>query len=158
MTLTLRPMTRREYDAWLRRVERGYAAEQVAAGRWVESGGLDRARDLLARFLPQGADSVGMLILRAHDSVGAAVGDVWIGLEHPERRPDTAFVYDIEVLPERRGRGEGRLLLAAAEDAVRAAGRSSLELNVFGRNDRAARLYETSGYETVSRQMRKALD
>lgn len=157
VTLTLRPMTEGEYTAWLRRVERGYATEQIAAGRWEESNALGRARDLLARFLQQGADTTGMLLLHAHDAAEAAVGDVWIGLEHPEGRTDTAFIYDIEVRPARRGLGEGRLLLAAAEDVVRAAGRSALELNVFGANERAARLYESGGYETVSRQMRKTL-
>ncbi|MFI7026227.1 GNAT family N-acetyltransferase [Micromonospora sp. NPDC049900] len=51
----------------------------------------------------------------------------------------------------------GRKLLAAGEDVVRRHGVSSLELNVFGDNDRARRLYQSSGYRVVTQQMRKTL-
>lgn len=157
MTLTLRSMTASEYTAWRGRVERNYAAEQVALGRWREHEAPGQAHDLLDRFLPHGATTPGMLILRAQDDEGAPVGDVWLGMNPADGPSDTAFLYDIEVLPERRGRGDERLLLVAAEDAVRLAGRSTLELNVFGANRVAIRLYETGGYETMSRQMRKIL-
>ncbi len=57
----------------------------------------------------------------------------------------------------KRGRGFGRALLAAVEDATRRAGVGSLELNVFGHNRTAVSLYSTSGYEVVTQQMRKRL-
>ncbi|GFJ94917.1 GNAT family N-acetyltransferase [Phytohabitans rumicis] len=85
------------------------------------------------------------------------VGTLWIGLTHPRRTPDCAFIYDIEVDQEHQGAGYGRALLAAGEDAVRAEGVGSLELNVFGGNTRAIGLYESSGYTVVTQQMRKAL-
>jgi ribosomal protein S18 acetylase RimI-like enzyme len=40
---------------------------------------------------------------------------------------------------------------------VRARGVKAIELNVFGDNTRAIRLYETSGYTVVTQQMRKRL-
>jgi ribosomal protein S18 acetylase RimI-like enzyme len=86
------------------------------------------------------------------------VGQVWLGMTHPRDTPGCAFLYDIEVAEAHRGAGHGRALLAAAEEAVRARGASSLELNVFGDNTRAIRLYQTAGYHVVTQQMRKALE
>jgi ribosomal protein S18 acetylase RimI-like enzyme len=40
---------------------------------------------------------------------------------------------------------------------VRSRGVGALELNVFGDNARAIRLYETFGYHVVTQQMRKSL-
>jgi len=82
---------------------------------------------------------------------------LWLGLTHPRGKGDCAFVYDIEVDEAHRGLGYGRVLLAAAEEAVRSRGVGALELNVFGDNARAIRLYASSGYHVVTQQMRKAL-
>ncbi len=57
-----------------------------------------------------------------------------------------------------RGHGLGRELLRLLEAEVRAAGMSRVELNVFGDNERARHLYETSGYTEMARQMAKDLD
>ncbi|MER5458330.1 hypothetical protein ABT008_26530 [Micromonospora sp. NPDC002389] len=47
--------------------------------------------------------------------------------------------------------------VAAGEDVVRRHGIAALELNMFGDNDRARRLYQSSGYRVVTQQMRKTL-
>jgi ribosomal protein S18 acetylase RimI-like enzyme len=70
---------------------------------------------------------------------------------------DCAFLYDIEVEPAHRGAGYGRALLALGEDAVRGHGLAAIELNVFGGNARALRLYESSGYRVITQQLRKTL-
>jgi ribosomal protein S18 acetylase RimI-like enzyme len=69
-----------------------------------------------------------------------------------------AWLYDIAVEPELRGRGLGRALLRLVEDEVRAEGVSRIELNVFGDNSPARRLYESAGYTEIARQMAKNLD
>jgi ribosomal protein S18 acetylase RimI-like enzyme len=48
-------------------------------------------------------------------------------------------------------------LLAAAERAVAEAGVSNITLNVFGGNEEALNLYASSGYVTVTSEMRKSL-
>jgi ribosomal protein S18 acetylase RimI-like enzyme len=50
------------------------------------------------------------------------------------------------VLPGHRGRGIGERLIRAAIDAARAAGMERIELNVYGRNTRAAGLYRKVGF------------
>jgi ribosomal protein S18 acetylase RimI-like enzyme len=84
------------------------------------------------------------------------VGVLWLGLSYP--RDDSVWIYDIEVDAEHRGKGFGRLLLAAAEEEARRAGATAMGLQVFGANAVARGLYESAGYEPVSIVMRKPLD
>lgn len=150
-------MTRAEYDEWQAAIAEEYAAEQVAAGRWPADGAVQRALEENAQALPQGPLTPRMLILRGIRDDGEAIGRAWVGLDHPRGAPDTGFLYDIEVSEGSRGSGLGRALLAAVEAAVREAGVGALELNVFGRNVDAVRLYESSGYHVTTQQMRKEL-
>ena len=61
------------------------------------------------------------------------------------------------LLPEARGRGLGRRLIAAAIDAARKRGFERIELDVFASNTRARALYERIGFaeEGVRRRARK---
>ncbi|MCW6006298.1 GNAT family N-acetyltransferase [Micromonospora sp. CPCC 205371] len=155
--LSVRPMTQAEYDEWVEGLARSFAESQVVAGNWAEDDAITLARQGNAALLPDGLATEGMLLLRGVLPDGTPVGVAWIGLTHPRGNPGCAFLYDIEVDEEHRGSGYGRALLAAAEEAARSHGSKALELNVFGRNTPAIRLYESSGYELVTQQMRKDL-
>jgi ribosomal protein S18 acetylase RimI-like enzyme len=154
--VTVRPMTATEYERWQHELATEYAGDQVAAGNWPAEGAYERALKEDAERLPQGADTEGMLILTGTVD-GEPIGRLWIGLTHPRGAPDCAFLYDIEVAAEHRGRGLGRALLAAGESAARERGALALELNVFGSNPAAVDLYRTSGYRVTTQQMRKDL-
>ncbi|MEV4276523.1 GNAT family N-acetyltransferase [Actinoplanes xinjiangensis] len=154
--VTVRPMTATEYDRWQHDLATDYAGDQVAAGNWPAEGAYERARAENAARLPRGAATDGMLLLTGTVD-GEPIGRLWIGLTHPRGVPDCAFLYDIEVAGEHRGRGLGRALLAAGEAAARERGAAALELNVFGANPAAADLYRTSGYQITTQQMRKDL-
>lgn len=155
--VALRPMTQAEFDRWQVELADEYAAEQVAAGIWPAGGALQRALAENARLLPDGIDTARMLLRTAVLPGGEPVGRAWIGLDHPRGTPEVAFLYDIEVVPEQRGRGIGRGVLRAVEDAVREAGLAALELNVFARNSVAVALYTSQGYEVVTQQLRRWL-
>ncbi|MCD5347202.1 GNAT family N-acetyltransferase [Agromyces sp. H3Y2-19a] len=154
-TVTVRPMTRTEFDEWQLAIAGEYAEEQVEAGRWPREGAVQRAIEENARLLPDGLETARMLILRGIDDHDEPVGRAWVGLDHPRGAPGVAFLYDIEILETRRGTGLGRALLEAVEHATRAAGAEALELNVFGRNTAAISLYASAGYDVVTQQMRK---
>lgn len=55
-------------------------------------------------------------------------------------------IYSVAVSPACRGRGVGEALLAAAEEAARTRGRSTMRLEVRPDNAAAIRLYEKHGY------------
>ena len=157
--LIVRDMTRNEFEEWRDRTIRSFADEQVTAGNWPADEAIELATKANDVLLPDGFTTAGMLFLRAALPDGTCVGVSWLGLTHPRGAPDCAFIYDIEINEAYRG---GRLRTRApgpaAEDAVRSRGLGRLELNVFGDNARAIRLYETSGYRVVTRQMRKSLN
>ena len=155
--LIIRDMTRNEFDRWRDGAIRSFADEQVAAGIWSSDEAIELGNNANDALLPDGFATAGMRFLRAELPDGTYVGVLWVGLTHPRGASDCAFIYDIEIDEAHRGAGYGRALLAAAEDAVRAHGVGAVELNVFGDNTRAIRLYETSGYRIVTQQMRKSL-
>jgi ribosomal protein S18 acetylase RimI-like enzyme len=156
--VTVRPMSRSEFHQWQRDLAVAYANEQVRAGSWTAEEALTRAQDGNAALLPQGSDTPGMLLLTGLVSGREPIGRLWIGLTHPRGVAHCAFLYDIEVVAERRGQGLGRALLAAGESAARERGARALELNVFGSNTSAIDLYRASGYHVTTQQMRKDLD
>jgi len=58
----------------------------------------------------------------------------------------SAYLEELYVVPELRGRGAGRALLEAAMETARAAGATHMDLNT-GETDTAARaLYESAGF------------
>jgi RimJ/RimL family protein N-acetyltransferase len=77
----------------------------------------------------------------------------------PERHPvhGHASLLAMGLLPEFRGRGVGRRLLAATLADARRFGLERIELVVYASNDRARRLYESVGFvaEGVRRRHRK---
>ena len=152
--LQLRSMTAAEFETYRAKLVPEYAAEHVRAGDWTA----DQAETLAARevndLLPAGPDSSGMLLLVASTPGGEAVGVVWVALD---RLPGEAWIYDIEVNQEHRGKGYGRALLQAAEQEAAQHGSKSIGLNVFGTNTVARRLYESSGYQVTALNMRKDL-
>ena len=105
-------------------------------------------------LLPEGRTTKGHHFLRVLED-GRLVGWLWIG-PHPDKQ-GAAWIYDIEIDEEARGRGIGRRAMLAAEKLVAAEGASELGLNVFGSNLRAIALYQSLGYATVAIQMYKRL-
>jgi ribosomal protein S18 acetylase RimI-like enzyme len=157
MSTTARPMSADELDGWLAGSKAGLVAELVHAGRDP-----DKARARVdARYeewFPAGrpADGHHVYVVERDDT---SVATFWLG-PHPDRPadPTVAWLYDIEVNAPLRGRGIGRHTLALAEDAARARGAVSLDLNVFGANQAARALYRSAGYTEVAVTLAKPLN
>ena len=149
----IRAMTRDEFDLYRRRTIREYAADHVRAGNWSQDEAERRAAKETDDLLPDGVDTAGMVLLAA-EADGELVGLVWLG--RAPRQQVGWWIYDIEVVPAQRRRGYGRALLEAAEREAQSRGGDAIGLNVFGGNDAARRLYESSGYQVTSIQMRKS--
>ena len=116
--LRTRPMTQAEFESFRVGMVRDYAAEHVAAGDWTAEEAERRASDDTDALLPEGVGTPGVLLLVAETPDGRVVGHLWVGLERNVGRGDGAWIYDIEIVPEHRGRGFGRALLAVAEYEV----------------------------------------
>jgi GNAT superfamily N-acetyltransferase len=152
--LTLRPMTRAEFDEWLPRQVAGYAALIAASGTMPAAAAREKAERDTARYLGSGAATPGHLAFRIMaGEVG--VGWLWLGVPGPGPDPLMAWVFEIEIEAPFRGNGHGRAAMRLAEDEARARGMTSLGLNVHGQNMVARSLYESLGYEVMALQMKK---
>lgn len=155
--LTLRPMSASEFETFYSKTIAEYARENVKAGSWPESDAMELSMKAMEQFLPQGKETPKVLLLSAENSHGKYVGYIWIGLERPGSAKPLAWLYDIEVAEEHRGKGYGRSLLQAAEEETLKNGIATLGLNVFGTNTVARKLYESDGYSVIQMTMSKQL-
>ena len=155
-TLRLRPMTDTEFAAFRARSVHGYAVEKVAAGEWSKERADELAEEQTRTLLPDGRSTDGMFIVMAEAEDVGPVGYAWLALKSPD--VSCAWIYDIAIDEEQRGKGYGRALLNGLEQVAREHGLESIGLNVFASNDYARRLYERAGYEATSIHMSKRLD
>ncbi len=152
-SVNLRPMTTEEYDAWVPAAIADYAAQHVAAGSRPAETSLELARTEFAELLPEGLQTDQHHLLVA-ESDGERVGLLWLRIPS---LGDAAFVFDVEVQTQQRGKGFGRAIMLAAESYARDRGATALRLHVFGSNTVARSLYESLGYETTNVNMSKSL-
>jgi GNAT superfamily N-acetyltransferase len=94
-------------------------------------------------------------LIVAEDGQGNVLGTVQAVWAEPENQPHRADVAKMLVHRRARRQGVGGLLLAAAEQAARASGRSLLLLDTA--SDDAGRLYERGGWQRVGTVPRYAL-
>ena len=153
----MRQMSSSEFGAFRAREIRGYADEQVRAGNWTEDEAESRSAEQTDSLLPLGIETPGTLLLIAETPEGVSIGHVWVALQRQDGSGSGAWIYDIEVEPQHRGKGFGRALLLAAEEETARHGISKIGLNVFGSNTTARNLYESAGYQVASTQMSKEL-
>jgi ribosomal protein S18 acetylase RimI-like enzyme len=149
-------MTDDEFAAFRARAIHDYAIDKVAAGEWSKERSAALAEEQTDGLLPDGKDTHGMLLVMAEAEADGAVGYAWLALEGPE--VSCAWIYDIAIDEEQRGKGYGRALLTGLEQVARERGVESIGLNVFAGNEYARRLYERAGFAPTSIHMSKRLD
>ncbi|KUZ67500.1 acetyltransferase [Burkholderia ubonensis] len=109
------------------------------------------SRDTAVRFWRQVADGImrgERILLVAERADGRVVGTVQLITALPENQPHRADVAKMLVHRDARRQGVGARLMAAADDAARAAGKTVLVLDTVTGSD-AARLYERAGWQRV---------
>ncbi|MGW7369299.1 GNAT family N-acetyltransferase [Streptomyces sp. NPDC054841] len=142
-----RPLSEAEFLRWRTGAIEGYAQSLIARGV-AEDRARVRAEAVHREQLPDGLATRGSW-LHALVAGGVVVGHVWLAESEVRPGEQGAYVYDVEVAEEHRGRGYGRALMLHAERIARAAGASLLALQVFAGNTAATGLYESLGYRTT---------
>jgi len=155
--LRLRPMTADEFRAYRRHSVATYADDMVRDVKLPPQAAQARSVAVLHDVLPQGLGTPDHWIEVAEDEDGEPVGVLWFA-RRSTPAGDIAYLFDIQVEEAMRGRGFGRRLMELLEDRAAALGLRRIELNVFGHNEVARRLYEELGYVEMSRQLFKELD
>ena len=152
--ITLRLMTDAEYEPYAATMLESYAETRARnMGTTLEE---ERAASekQIGELLPNGLHTPNHYFWRAVNEAGESVGVLWVNVQPEQAR---AFIYDIDMDADQRGKGYGAATLAAMEAALKPMGITSVGLNVFGDNAVARRLYEKTGYEVVATNMRKTI-
>jgi ribosomal protein S18 acetylase RimI-like enzyme len=151
-------MTADEFDAWSKHSVDGFVRQQVEAGLQPEDEARHDAVRIFAEQVAHGLSTPDHHFLRAQEAgTGETVGHVWLRVREQSTEVE-GYVYDVELLPEARGRGLGRATMLAAHDLARSLGATVMRLNVFGHNGTAIGLYESLGYAVAGASMHRRVD
>lgn len=153
----LAPMTAEAFKRYLVAAIEGYAQDNIDAGRWPEAGASERSRADFERLLPLGIDTPDhhLMEIRADDS-SPAIGILWFVIDE-QFGNRTAFIYDIEIMPQFRRQGNAAAAIGALETLVQAMDVSGIGLHVFAHNHGAQQLYQTLGFRTTGSNMIKVI-
>ncbi|MDG4656330.1 GNAT family N-acetyltransferase [Ectobacillus antri] len=152
MQLSLQPMTKETFQVFLQEEIQSYAQSIAKSMLLTEEQALQRSKEQINKLLPDGH------LTKHHylfDVVGEKqVGNVWVFLDQEKKR---AFLYNIRLVEEERGKGYGRMTMTLLEEWVKEQGMMHLALHVFSYNTVARNLYESLGFEVASLNMLKTL-
>ena len=149
--IALRRLREQEYGAWDAAHRAEYRRGLVEhLGMAAERAEAKVARDV-DHVLPQGLATPDTWIWAVEEE-GRVVGTVFVGL-----RDGGAWLYDVTIAEDERGKGYGRAAMTALEDEVRALGHDTIGLNVWGQNEVARGLYRSLGWAEESVHMRRRL-
>ncbi|MBC7420589.1 MAG: GNAT family N-acetyltransferase [Bdellovibrio sp.] len=153
--IELRKMTPAEFLDYMEYAVDNYAVEKQKGEGLTQAEAQKVSKESYAKLLPQGLESKDQFLYSAIEkSTHRAIGILWMAKKLNGEKP-YVFIYDIELLPEKRGQGLGKQLLSLMEVEAKKLGCVSVGLHVFGHNAAAVALYEKSGFETTSRMMKK---
>src|SRR5579859_781885 len=108
--VTLRPMTPIEYQEYRTGQLEGYAQTRARNfGTPIEEERQNAERQI-QELLPIGVATPNHALWTVVDDDGMTVGHLWVYLDGQHRR---AFIYDIEIVEARRGKGFGKQTLDA---------------------------------------------
>ena len=154
-TAHLRPLRPDELPAFMEHSIRSYAEGIETQGGQTAEFARQKSEADHAAILPQGLETPG------HWIHGVEAGDERVGLlwlaERDSGGRRVLFIYDVEIDEAHRGMGYGRAAMELAEQEAKSLGIGRIELNVFGGNDVARRLYRSLDYVETSVQMAKDL-
>lgn len=143
--LTARHLTEEEYPGWYAAEEAAYIADIVRAGALTPEQAKEKSDQDFARYLPEGYQTPGQAFY-ALEAEGQVVGTGWMNHGF---LPGVTFGFSLEIYEEHRGKGYGRAAMAVGEWATRQGGDEAMMLNVFGGNEVAMSLYDSTGFAVL---------
>jgi ribosomal protein S18 acetylase RimI-like enzyme len=154
--ILLRKMTETEFKSFLEYSVPEYAHEKMKGEGMSEEAATKLAEDSFAELLPNGLQSENQFLFSIVENDGASMGSLWFARKQNGAK-SYAYIYDIVLNPEARGKGFGKKAMELLETEVKRQGLMSIGLHVFGHNSTAIKLYETSGYRVTNQIMVKDL-
>lgn len=152
--VVLVPLAPERFESFISGTIERYADEIHQAGYARGEAAKKKARDDTLRLLPRGIETPGHHFCIVKDRLtDEEVGGVWLKYDEEPRR--SVFIYSLFLEEQYRGKGYGKATMAKIEETSRDFGAETVELHVFGFNERAIRLYKSAGYVVRSLNMGK---
>lgn len=151
----LMPMASSRYEAWMQASIRAYAESNVQSGRWHATDAIEKSERAHLGYLPQGLATPDHSVFELFVDSNY-LGYLWVYADVTNAVP-SAFIYDIEIVAERRGKGFGKQVMLALETWCKEKNLKRIGLNVFTFNEAAIELYRGLGYQTTNFSMQKEL-
>jgi ribosomal protein S18 acetylase RimI-like enzyme len=147
-------MSEGEYQRVRESIFEDYARETASVRSVsIEEGRIEATRQFDV-LLPDGIASKGHYFWRIIAENGDDVGDLWVLVESDKGR---AFIYFVGIDEQHRGHSYSKAAMQTLETTVKPLGANHIDLNVFGDNTVAIRLYESLGYQPTAMNMRKEI-
>ena len=154
--MKLMPMSESEYSHWSNRSRARYAADKMKANNLSKEQAEKIAAQDFERNLPDGLKSKDSFLFTLKSQEAEAIGYIWL-LVRGNNNDQRAFIGDVIIEEQHRGKGYGKTIMLLLEDEVKRRGLSRIGLHVFGFNESAIGLYEKLGYQTTDLVMEKKL-
>ncbi|MCL4450108.1 MAG: GNAT family N-acetyltransferase [Candidatus Thermoplasmatota archaeon] len=149
-----KPMTKDEFPAYWKYSVDSWKRDMERAGLIEKDISYEKAEEQVKKFLPNGIDTPGhrlMHIMKNEETIGS----IWFEIR--QRGAKEAYLWDIVIDENYRGKGYGRDTMARLEEFVKKEGAERISLNVFGSNAIARNLYIKMGYQDAAITMMKYL-
>jgi ribosomal protein S18 acetylase RimI-like enzyme len=147
LALRLRPLRDDELPAYIEHGRAAYARDLESQAGLTADAAASKAEQDWARLFPEGALPDGNHLYVVEDAeTGERVGDLWWAERPNDAGEPSAFVYNVQISPECRGRGYGREAMELFEQDAGEHGLTQFNLTVLGGNDVARGLYRSLGY------------
>jgi ribosomal protein S18 acetylase RimI-like enzyme len=153
----LRPLSDEEFEEYLSVLRAAYVEDMVESGFMDRADAEAKADGDIETQLAGGVRTPDTYLYAVQDDTAATVGYAWMAKRPDQVGRPVAFVFDIWLREEDRGRGLGRAAMIALEKKARELGLDAIRLNVFGHNKVARELYNSLGYDELSVLMGKSL-
>ncbi len=149
--VALRPMQPHEFDAWRQSFLADWALDLARVETLDPDNALREATRRTDGELSDGLATPGHhLFVFTVDA--RPVGSAWVSIG-----ARGAFLDDLTIAHEQRGRGIGRAAMALLEAELRRLGQRRLDLHVYADNPAAIALYQASGFRATGLKMCKIL-
>ena len=156
----LEPMSETQFQSYLDTAMQDYAQVHIKAGDCRPEDALTLAQKDYQELLPNGLQSKNQFLFSVHDDALdkiEGIGMIWFAVKDG-RAGRSAFIYDFNIREDLRGKGYGKKVMERIEELVQEMGIDRVNLNVFGYNHAARKLYEKMGYQITGIGMTKILD
>lgn len=155
MDIVLKKMSENEFTIYFEdKVERYSKVQSENVHEVSSEDPLSKARKQLYNLLPQGIETSNHHLYNIYEG-DSLIGFVWIKVEKEKK---SAFLYEIFIFEEYRGKGFGTRVIKNVEEWLERKGIYYFKLHVFGSNKGARKLYEELGFEIAGINMLKTIN